>query len=215
MKRHGLLISYCLFAVVINFIPFIGLPFRYLSTIFHELSHGLATLLTGGAIVEFALQANGAGHLVSRGGSSIIIAFSGYFGAALWGGLLYQVGRHQLMVQITLGFLIALFSLTLILWVNGLMTAFILLGVIALLVLILVRSKDRWLTYVAQLMAILVLFNAINSPLYLLDGRHIGDGANLANYTFIPEIVWVMIWFVWALFILYRLAKSKPSQATQ
>jgi hypothetical protein len=45
------------------------------------------------------------------------------------------------------------------------------------------------------------------SPLYLLDGQARGDGAALADLTFIPEVIWVAIWFSVALFAIYRLSK--------
>jgi len=49
------------------------------------------------------------------------------------------------------------------------------------------------------------LLEAIRSPLYLLDGRDLGDGASLAEQTWLPEVFWVLIWFVIALACLYQL----------
>ena len=40
-----------------------------------------------------------------------------------------------------------------------------------------------------------ILLNSLFSPTYLLDGRNLGDGAALAEITFVPEFVWVIIWF--------------------
>mgnify|MGYP000105363428 FL=1 len=59
-----------------------------------------------------------------------------------------------------------------------------------------------------QLFGLLILLNSLSSPSYLLDGRHLGDGAALASMTFIPEIVWVLIWFSIALLGLYSLYKT-------
>jgi len=55
---------------------------------------------------------------------------------------------------------------------------------------------------------LLILLNSLSSPSYLLDGRHLGDGAALASMTFIPEIIWIAIWFLIALFALYSLYKT-------
>ena len=52
-----------------------------------------------------------------------------------------------------------------------------------------------------------MLINSLMSPLYLLDGQARGDGAALADLTFIPEVIWVAIWFSVALFAIYRLSK--------
>jgi hypothetical protein len=63
-----------------------------------------------------------------------------------------------------------------------------------------------------QLFGLLILLNSLSSPSYLLDGRSIGDGAALASITFIPEIVWVFIWFLLALVALFSLYKNARKQ---
>lgn len=208
MTQRMLFIGYCLFAIIISYIPLIGLPFIYLATIFHEMSHALTALITGGQVVEFSLAINGSGHVLSRGGSSFLIAISGYLGVSMWAALLFQVGTRNTLARVTIGALIALFSVALILWVNNMMTALILAAVIGLLILILVKTNAKLMTYLSRFIAILVLFNAIKSPLYLIDGRAVGDGAILANITFIPEIVWVVLWCVTGLSVLYYLYQS-------
>ena len=55
---------------------------------------------------------------------------------------------------------------------------------------------------------LLILLNSLSSPSYLLDGRNLGDGAALASITYIPEFVWVLIWFSIALLALYSLYKT-------
>lgn len=59
-----------------------------------------------------------------------------------------------------------------------------------------------------QLFGLLILLNSLFSPSYLLDGRHLGDGATLASQTFVPEIIWVLIWFLLALLALYSLYRT-------
>jgi len=208
MTQRMLFIGYCLFAIIISYIPFIGLPFTYLATIFHEMSHALTALITGGQVVEFSLAIDGSGHVLSRGGSSFLIAISGYLGVSIWAALLFQAGTRNTLARITIGVLIALFSVVLFLWVNNIMTALILAAVIGLLVLILVKTNAKLMTHLSRFIAILVLFNAIKSPLYLIDGRSVGDGAMLANITFLPEIVWVVLWCVTGLSVLYYLYQS-------
>lgn len=202
-------IAYCVFALALSTVPFISTPFLYLTTVFHELSHGLATLLTGGVIQEFDVQASGAGHLVSRGGYHTIIAFSGYFGAPIWGALLYLSAAHITLGRITLMALIGLFLVTLVLWVNTLMTAAILLLVIAVLACVLLLGQHSIVIHMIRAMAILVVFNAILGPLYLI-GSPKGDSVTLSQLLFVPAIVWVGLWFCWGLFILLRLFKTQP-----
>lgn len=208
MNQRILFFSYCFLAFVISYIPFVGLPFIYLATIFHEISHALMAVLTGGRVIEFVLEVNGSGHVLSQGGSRFLIAISGYLGVSIWAALLFQVGRHKQLTRITITTLIVLFSVTLILWVNSLMTVFILGAVIALLVIILSKTSDIWIAHLCRFIAILVLFNAIKSPLYLIDGRNIGDGALLAEITWLPEIFWVLLWCVCGLGVLISLYRN-------
>lgn len=215
MNQRLVFIGYCIFSIVISYIPLIGLPFIYLSTIFHEISHALVALLTGGQIIEFVLSPNGSGHVVSRGGNNFLIAFSGYFGVTLWAILLFQVGRKNSLTQFTVGTLILLFSATLLLWVNNIITALILGAVIAMLVFILLKTSMKLITYLSQAIAILVLFNAIKSPLYLIDGRDLGDGAMLADVTWLPEIAWVSIWCGWGVCVLYLIWRSTNSSLSK
>lgn len=215
MNQRLVFIGYCIFSIVISYIPLIGLPFIYLSTIFHEISHALVALLTGGQIIEFVLSPNGSGHVVSRGGNNFLIAFSGYFGVTLWAILLFQVGRKNSLTQFTVGTLILLFSATLLLWVNNIITALILGAVIAMLVFILLKTSMKLITYLSQAIAILVLFNAIKSPLYLIDGRDLGDGAMLADLTWLPEIAWVSIWCGWGVCVLYFIWRSTNSSLSK
>jgi hypothetical protein len=72
-----------------------------------------------------------------------------------------------------------------------------------------IKLNNQYVAILLQLTGILVLLNAILSPLHLLDGRHLGDGAALASLTGIPEIFWVIIWSVLGVSVLYKLGKSK------
>jgi len=210
-NQRWLLLGYCLFALVINLIPIVSIPFVYLTTVFHELSHGIAALSTGGSIIEFSLSSNGAGHVISRGGIAPIIAFSGYFGAALWGGLLYQSAHHIDLGRATLVLLISSFVLTLVLWVNTLITAAILVLMIGLLCAVLLGPSNKILKHLLRFIAVIVLFNAIHSPLYLL-GSSKGDSALLAELLLLPELIWVGIWLCWGLFVLFKLFKSTSAR---
>jgi hypothetical protein len=64
-------------------------PLKMLVVFFHETSHLLATLLTGGTVKELVLDSRQGGHVISYGGNRFIILSAGYFGSLLWGALIY------------------------------------------------------------------------------------------------------------------------------
>jgi len=183
-------------AGIILQLPFISMPFKWLESYFHEISHGLAAIMTGGSIVKIELFPNGAGLCTTRGGSAFIISFMGYAGAALWGTLIYLLASaHQRVAQAFSALLALLIVISLVFWVRDLLTFAI---IISLLLVILVKFKFSKLTYLQvslQITGLSVLLNSIKSPWYLLDGRNLGDGAALSNLTGLPEILWVFVWF--------------------
>jgi hypothetical protein len=205
MNQRLLFLIYCLIALVVTYIPLIGIGFKWLETIFHELSHALMTVLTGGTVIKFKLELSGAGMVLSRGGNGVIIAFFGYFGAAIWGFLLYQAGYRVRIIKATLAALIVAFLLVLILWVRDILTIAILLVMVGVFMMALKNIQGRILNSICQISGVIVLFNAIKSPLYLLNVSNAGDSALLANLTLIPEFIWVFIWFGIGVYLLYKM----------
>ena len=184
-------------AAVISQIPFIAIPFKLLESYFHEISHGLAAVVTGGNIVKIELFPNGAGLCTTQGGSRFFISFMGYAGAAIWGTLIYLVAStHQCVAQVITALIALMLCITLVLWVADILTFLI---IVALLMFTLAKFKFSKMSYLQislQLTGALVLMNSIKSPWYLIDGRSFGDGAALAQLTGLPEILWVFIWFM-------------------
>ncbi|WP_068547131.1 M50 family metallopeptidase [Thalassotalea crassostreae] len=196
-------------ALVLQYIPFLSIPFNWLESYFHEISHGLAALLTGGSIVQIELFTNGAGLCTTLGGSTFVIAFSGYAGAVMWGVLMYKIAQlNNRVTHIASALLALLIVVSCLLWVRDLLTLFICLCLLALFLFSLKISHFPILPVVLKLFAIMVLLNSLKSPLYLIDNQNIGDGAMLASLTFIPEMVWIVIWSAIGASGIYYLRKS-------
>ncbi|QXT41452.1 M50 family metallopeptidase [Gymnodinialimonas ceratoperidinii] len=84
------------------------LPLKLLVVFFHELSHGLAAILTGGSIESLSVNFQQGGEAWTRGGSRFLILTAGYLGSLLIGaGLLIAAlrGRADRMVLSGLGVL--------------------------------------------------------------------------------------------------------------
>lgn len=64
-------------------------PLKLLVVFLHELSHGLAAVLTGGRIVGMELSAMQGGHAITQGGSRFLILTAGYLGSLLFGVVLF------------------------------------------------------------------------------------------------------------------------------
>jgi hypothetical protein len=186
---------FLLLAAIVRQLPIVSIPFKWLESYFHEISHGMAALVSGGSIVQIQLFPNGAGLCTTQGGVAFLISFFGYAGAIIWGTLIYSLaGKHQRMAQLFSAFIILLLVSSMIFWVRDLLTFVIVTVLLVLFVLMHKFEQIKYLQNFMQLIGALVLLNSLFSPLYLVDGRNLGDGASLANLTAIPEIVWVFLW---------------------
>ncbi len=185
-------------AIAVSFVPALHWPFNWLATYFHELSHGLAALLTGGNIEYIELHLQGSGLCVTTGGWQIAIAFAGYFGAIFWGVAIYKavavidIKTSRLLV----GALLATLLITAILWVKDITTFIIITIIFIVFCGILKYGHGLLLKTIMQFSGLYVLSDAARSPFALLDGQAKGDGASLATLTWIPEIIWISCWML-------------------
>ena len=200
---------YLITSIVIIQIPIINIPFSWIETFFHEISHGLATLITGGSITKIQLLPNGAGYCYSHGGWTLLIAFAGYAGASFFGLMIYQLAtvNHRNITKIITFAILGLIAASLILWVRDILT-FVILGIISLLfVLPLKFASSNWLIYVTRIIGMTVIVNGLFSSINLIGRNGVGDAANLAQITWVPAQIWVVLWCIIGCFTLFRAFK--------
>ncbi|WP_394202026.1 M50 family metallopeptidase [Shewanella waksmanii] len=192
-----------LVAIIVIRIPIISVPFKWLESYFHEVSHGFATVLTAGSVSHIQLFPNGAGLCYSQGGWPIIIAFCGYFGAALWGFLIFNLATWQRGIKVSFACLAALVMATTLLWARDLLTFAILCSLTILLLLPLKLTHITVLASGLRVIALMIMLNALASPMVLLGLSGRGDAVALAQMTWIPAWIWVMVWLAFSLWMLY------------
>ena len=198
-------------AIIIRQIPFISIPLNWLETYFHEISHGIAALLTGGEIVRIQLFPNGSGVCTSKGGLSFIISFFGYAGATLWGWLIFKLAdSHQRTAQVFSCLMIVLLLTSIVFWARDILTIIITASLAVMFVMTIKMGRLYYLQLLLKFFGLSILLNSLFSPTYLFDGRDLGDGAALAAMTMVPELVWVLLWCALAVVALYSLIKSNP-----
>lgn len=196
-------------AIVIRQIPLVSLPLNWLESYFHEISHGIAALITGGEIVSIQLFTNGAGLCTSRGGITLFISFFGYAGATLWGWIIFKLANsHQRTAQVFSVLMIILLLASIVLWARDLLTMIIIACLAVLFVFLIKMRRLYYLQLLLKFFGLSILLNSLFSPTYLFDGRDLGDGAALSSLTMIPELVWIALWCLIALAALYSLIKS-------
>ncbi|ABM00143.1 M50 family metallopeptidase [Shewanella amazonensis] len=185
-------------AAFITHIPYLGIPFKWLESFFHELSHALATLLTGGTVSHIQLFPNGAGLCFSGGGMPVVIGFSGYAGAAFWGLTLFVMATWPRGIKPAFALLGVMVLVVLLFYARDVLTMGILLVLAGLFFLPLKLASAPWLVMFLRLLALIVLLNALNSPTYLWGLEEQGDAVLLSNFIWLPPALWIASWLVLA-----------------
>ncbi|MDQ6993062.1 MAG: M50 family metallopeptidase [Mariprofundus sp.] len=200
-------------AFILSYIPVLSWPFSWMMTFFHEISHGMVALLTGGSIVSIRLRLNGSGLCTTTGGIAFMVSLAGYLGAVLWGVAIYLMADrlNKRFTDLMAWLMIVLVTLAALFWGRDVITLLIM-GVLIFLLLGVMKLQASSIIKIAlKFIGVFILLDAVKAPLSLIDGRHYGDGASLADLTGVPELIWVLLWFGVALYGLYFLWGSANS----
>jgi hypothetical protein len=183
-------------------------PFRLFGTFVHELSHGLSALLTGGDFHRFVVQPDLSGTAWSAGGIRVVVASAGYVGSAIAGGvliLLYQRLTSSRVLLIGTGIALALLCLLFVRNFFGIATG---LGLAALLTFAGFKLGTGWRDALLITLALQLILDGYNS-LFTVFSLSTGAGAHtdahtMAQLTFVPAPVWVVLWMGLSTFVLYH-----------
>ena len=197
-------------AVVLGWLGPLAYPFRLLTTIVHELSHGLVTLLTGGVFLRFVVFPDGAGMAYTAGGIRWLIIPAGYVGAALFGAALITLGRSHQRSRVALGVLGAALALLTLRYglptvfsaqfLSGLLTVGTGVGLGALLLVAAWRVGARGSLFLLNLVAFWVGLSALGDlgtlfTVTTVSGlSDLSDAHAMARITFLPPAFWALVW---------------------
>ncbi|QDC10232.1 M50 family metallopeptidase [Oceanicola sp. D3] len=93
-------------------------PLRIFVIFLHELSHGLAGLITGGSIVDISLDPREGGHALIRGGNRFITLSAGYLGSLVLGALILVTALRSRADRAALALCGAALLIVALLWVR-------------------------------------------------------------------------------------------------
>ena len=66
-------------------------PLKTLVVFFHEASHALIAIATGGVVIEMAIHQHQGGHVLAAGDIRLLTLSAGYLGSLIWGALIFLV----------------------------------------------------------------------------------------------------------------------------
>lgn len=191
-------------SLVVWFVPFLRpalWPLTLFNTYVHELSHAVATVLTGGRVESIVIAPDGSGVTHSLGGVGLVIASAGYVGSAVLGGVLFAVSRTPQAARAVCFWSAAVLVAALVLvvrgefvpWVVGLAWA-VLLGVAAK------AMPGPWLVFWTRFLGFQLALTALHAlgDLLLLSrtGEAVTDAMIVQSMTGVPAMLVAMFWAV-------------------
>ncbi|HMR11566.1 MAG TPA: M50 family metallopeptidase, partial [Polyangiaceae bacterium] len=185
----------------------------------HEISHGIAAVLTGGSIVKMEINVRQGGVCYTTGGIRFFVLSAGYLGSMLWGGLIVVAAsrsKRQRWISLGIGgFVLAVTVLYVRSWFGF---GFALLASGLLIVMGLKLSHDIN-QFVLQVIGVTsCLYAVLDIVDDVLQRPGIGSDADmLADLTFVPSVVWGVIWIAIAVVVTAAcllVAAQKPAVAS-
>ncbi len=218
-------------------LPFGGVvlyPFKLLATWLHELSHGLAMIVTGAGLdhVEIYRDTSGLAYPSAGTGAfgSAVIAAAGYMGTPLWGALLLVITPTPRAARTALLVLAGLLLLTVVTVIaptpqGDVLGRWALVAIAAAFAVAATVLPARWRLYVAHFVAAQACVNALLDIRVLLRPSQVvggnvtnaSDAQNMAAATFGTTATWAVwtwaiIWLLWSLAVLFvalRLVRAR------
>jgi hypothetical protein len=178
-------------------------PLKILVVFFHEISHGVAAVLTGGSIGHIQVNANESGECRASGIRFVTLS-AGYLGSMLTGSTLIVLASRTRLDRAICGALGAFLLLMTLLYVDrtddGFGWGFGLATGTALLIAAW-KLPDAFADVALKTIGLTSCMYAIlDIKSDVIDRRGIGSDADmLADLTHVPAIVWGILWILAAL----------------
>ncbi len=178
-------------------------PLKILVVFFHELSHGLMAVITGGSIKEIRVVAAQGGLCVTAGGNRFLTASAGYLGSLTLGGIILVLAtrtRYDQIIATVIGGLLILISL---LFVRPIISFGILFGLLSGLAMI---AAGRYLSeggndFILKVIGLTsCLYAVLDIKSDVLDRPYLrSDARMLAEITHLPTMFWGLLWITIAI----------------
>lgn len=172
-------------------------PLKVFVVLFHEISHAMVAVVTGGTIERIVLDPNQGGACYCPGGNAFLTLSAGYLGSLAWGALLISAGQMKrinsqwvtgavglLVVGLTLSYIRSTFGF----WFGLAFGSILFLGALRLSAVV-----NQGILLTLGLTSCLYAILDIKSD--VLDRPELrSDAAMLGELTGINTIVWGSLW---------------------
>ena len=218
------LVAYCGIILVVHIFwnTIFIYPLKILTVFFHELSHALAALITGGKVLEIVLDPQEGGHCLIAGGNGFLVSSAGYLGSLIWGGIILVTAansRRDKQLMVALGTILVVVSL---IWIRpflsfGFIFSMILGGILISSGKYVSAKINDWTLRTVGLTSCLYASLDVKDDTIDRDLVHSDAGA-LGEITGMPSLFWGYFWMALAIMgtiffiLLASLAESRQKR---
>lgn len=176
-------------------------PLLLISTVVHELGHGLVALAVGGQFHSLQIWWDASGVAQYSGPFSRLdqaaIAAGGLLGPAAVAGLLFICGPHLRACRIVLGVSAGILALACLLWVSNLFGWLFVATLAALLLFTALKAPDGWAQFITVFLAVQLALSVFARGDYLFTGTAVtaagtmpSDVGQIAQALGLPYLFW-------------------------
>ena len=207
-NRRRIELGIILFITLLSFLlwdSFVIYPIKLFVVLFHEISHGIAAVVSGGKIIGIEVNYALGGKCIITGGSDILIASTGYIGSLIFGTLLFLSAydhKNNLILTTILAGILIIFTANYIRGTEGILFTLTVAVILLLSPRILNKTINSYLMKILGLISCFYAIIDIKEDLLTLTYR-LTDAQILADITGIPAIIWGLSWFLISLAVVY------------
>lgn len=211
METTILVYIYLFIAILIRMIPFINVSSALINTLLHEVFHVIcAAIFSGRVRHKIRLERDGSGLAITNvttRAPKTLIYLSGYVGSSISALLLFyflSMGMYKMVIY----FIFSIVCISLILWIRNVYGICWAISLISLLSFIIYLQNKTLFMHTSIFLSDVVFIQSIFSAftvckLSIIERKNAGDATSLANETYIPAVIWGLLFFAQALFIGY------------
>jgi len=207
-----LFVAIVLIIMVIR-IKTIGIAFRSINTLIHELSHAFMAIVTGGKVTEIKLNDNASGSCTTKSKGkfkTFLVSSAGYISSALFSYLLF-ISLGKSWNQYFFYFFLSISVFALIFWIRntyGIIWTLVFAS-LNLSLILLPTTLTSFSNHILLIFGLLIAIDNLMACFTLLylsitTPKKSGDATNIAKITKIPAFFWSILFLAFSLYIAYK-----------
>jgi hypothetical protein len=203
LENISFIYIYFFVALFATNIPLLGIYFSLPNVLIHEISHVITAKITGGKIHSISLFDDTSGVAITSSRfwiGRVLVSYAGYTGSSLSAialFLLLSKGYYNFIIY----FFIGISVVSTLLWVRNWFGFVWSVSFIAILGFMVWKHYETIMIHTSILLSSVVLVQSVTSALVIFklsikNRKDAGDATNLAQATFVPAVIWGLIFFV-------------------